>query len=180
MADATAEAVTVNQVTLRMAVATPNQHLIVGIAGSKSMRPDTGNILVMMDCTSMNQAPLGAVQEISLEPVAEDLEAVLEPGETYWLIVGVTQPDMDQTPSSGLYHWSYATDAGPFDSGRGWRVGDQIATSNTAGQNWAPSNNTPYSFEISLSTIPEPSTAMLTMMGLVFSIFIRGRVSSIS
>ncbi len=178
VADADAEAVKVDQVTLRISTTTPNQHLIVGITGSKSMRPDLDNILVEMESSSLNQAPFGTVQTLSLSPIDEDLEVVLNPGETYWLIVGVEAPDVEQTPSSGLYHWSYASDAGPFDSGRGWRVGDQIATSNTAGQNWTPSNNTPYSFGVSLSAIPEPSATLLCMIGMAFSMATRRRVSS--
>ena len=161
-----ANAVTAEGVEIKLRVLAPNQHLFVGIVGEASERPDLSNVLVEFDSAPVNAAPFNTVTTLSLAPTSATRNTVLQPDATYWLVVGATASDHEEHRPAGLYHWSYSTSNGPFESGQDWAVGSQIATGNTAGANWQPSTNTPYSFGISLRPIPEPTTASLLILSI--------------
>ena len=166
ISDPGAESMTVEEITIKFSNSVPNQHLFVGVVGSQGGRPDLNNIFVEMNTAPMNEAPLNTLTTLSLSPNPEATKQVLSPDETYWLVVGVTSLDLEQDSSAGLYHWSYANSAGPYDSGQGWRTGNQIATGNTQGQNWSVDTDTPYSFSITFQPIPESSTVLIFLLGI--------------
>lgn len=149
----------VEALTLRMQVEVPNQHLFVGITTSSGFRPDMSDVVVVMDVAPLVENPvLGAVADFRLTVnEAETPVPLLSAGQSYWLVVGATAVDPDETPQTGLYYWSFANSGAPVEAPSGWSVPSQIATGGTGGSSWVPSGGTPYTFDLEVSEVPEPS-----------------------
>lgn len=157
-------------VTLKLEVITPNSNLAVFIVGRESGSgvPDLAQDFARLDQTTIltgNQP----------QPVTFTLNSgmaanPIEPGETYWLVLGMTAPDLEEDNPSGLIRWHYAATQGQ-DSGAepGWSVGTRTAESGTAGQNWSASGQTPYLFEMTATIVPEPATASLILPAVLLA-----------
>lgn len=151
-------------VTLQLEVITPNSNLAVFIVGRESGSgvPDLAQNFARLDQTSTVSGTLPQPVTFTLNSAAS--ANPIEPGNTYWLVVGMTAPDLEEDNPSGLIRWHYAGTQGQ-DSGAepGWSVGTRTAESGTAGQNWSASVQTPYLFEMTAAIVPEPATASLIL-----------------
>ena len=161
----------VEALTLRMQVEVPNQNFFVGIATSAAFRPDMSNVVAVMDVTPLIDNPvLSAVTDFRLT-VNETAtpEPILSAGQGYWLVVGATAVDPDETPQTGLYYWSFANSGSPVEAPSGWSVPSQVAQGGSGGSGWNPVSETPYTFDLELSAVPEPSCFVLVVAA--FSLF---------
>ena len=167
-APAEAAAVRVDSLTVRLDCAAPNQYIFIAITGTVAGRPAMDDIRIVADTAPLTaQLTLHSVVTFTLQPRLDAGPPVLLPGETYWIIAGMTSPDWDQDLPAGLFHWSYANTSAGTQSQDGWTVGAATATGNTAGQNWSVENGTPYSFSLALTTIPEPGVPLLAGLALL-------------
>ena len=138
----TATSWVIDAVSLRLTEVTPNQNLTLLVTGESSFRPDLNDVKVRFDTPSI---PETGVQTIRF-PARSTPTPVLAPGSTYWLVLGVTDLDLDESPSTGLVYWSFAQ-ANDSDAGvaAGWSFGAQTASAGTAGSLWTPESTTPFS-----------------------------------
>lgn len=168
VASGEASAVWVDSITVKLACAAPNRHVFLAITGTASGRPDMNDIRVVADAAPLTSpVQLSSVITVTMQPREENGPAVLSPGQQYWVVFGVTQPDWDEALPSGLFHWSYAASNAGMTSQDGWSITTATATGNTAGQNWSTELSTPYSFSLVLTPVPEPGVLPFVLSGLV-------------
>lgn len=155
--EATSQDLQLNAITLRIETVVPNANLFVGVTTSQFFRPKMSEIVASMNVEPLTLNPtLNTVSEVRLLPVDNEPLPILTAGRDYWLVVGITAPDFEQEPhSSGLYRWGYAATDSTANTIVGWSIPSKIATAGTAGVNWSPSNDTPYSFEFEVTPVPE-------------------------
>lgn len=165
----TADTGKIQKTTVLLEIIVPNGNLVVRIVGSipGSAEPDMSNVYSQL---SLVKPSTGA----SLQPVLfeEDLAFAskeISAGATYWIVIGMTGEDMEQTNPSGIVRMHYAkTSSQSPDAPIGWNVGDMIATSGTGGVNWSTSTNSPYLFSAEIAVVPEPGiTSLLIVAGLL-------------
>jgi len=151
-------------VTLKLEVVTSNSNLAVFIVAKVpgSGVPDLAQKFARLDQTSTLSGTLPQPVTFTLNSVAS--VTAIEPGDTYWLVLAVTAPDLEENNSSGLIRWHYAATQGQDPGAEpGWSVGTRVAESGTEGLNWSDSVQTPYLFEMTAVMVPEPATASLAL-----------------
>lgn len=143
----------VQSLTLRLAQDVPNKNFTVQIVGSASLRPDLANVVASFGnpaaIANATAASPNSLATNLIFPAAVSPAPLLQPGQTYWIVVGVSAPDLEFTPSSGLYYWSFANLVGQDpDAAAGLNVGSYVASSGTAGQNWTSEVASAFSFAL--------------------------------
>jgi hypothetical protein len=163
----------VRQVKLHLAQIMPNANLILRITGSKFGRPDNADVRAELQIPASLPVTAGAVNfEASASP-----DPLLVPGQTYWLVLGISALDLDEAQPAGLVRWSYAaTSAADAPSAAGWSIGNNTASSGTNGSDWQASANTPYLFAISARppSAAVPSAPGINVVGNAIQITARG------
>ncbi len=143
----------VKSVTLRLAQDVPNASFTVRIVGESSLRPALSDVRASFRTPVLISGATTATPGSAAAPVVFDAavspDPVLQPGQIYWLVAGVTQQDGSFTPATGLYYWSYAN-TGAADAGGagGWQFGVNTASAGTLGAGWAAEATTPFTFSI--------------------------------
>lgn len=135
----------VNSVTLRLSQTVPNQYLSLRITGETAFRPDLTDTRVLFENPiAIGSGPQNVTFTASVSP-----SPVLQPGQTYWLVLGVEALDSESTSGTGLYFWSYTlnsqSDSIPVD---GWEFGASTASAGTGGIGWSPEPTTPFAFVV--------------------------------
>ncbi|WP_411845982.1 choice-of-anchor R domain-containing protein [Roseibacillus persicicus] len=173
------EAFRVSSVTLRARVLYPNANVYVALYGTEGLRPSAAETFVLFDASSLAYAPSSPDSaDFQLSPVegSTGTEAVLQPGQRYWLVLGVSDHDYDQDVSTGLYEWDYIESGKQISQdGNLIQIADTIAAGGTGGQNWEPVSASPQSFGIQLSPVPEPGVTSLLLCVLLGGLSVRRR-----
>jgi hypothetical protein len=135
----------VRRVTLHCQQVVPNASLVLRLTGSAGAVPNFSDVRASLTIPESLPSAAGPVAFI---PAAAP-DPVLLPGQTYWLVLGVTALDNEQPLPAGVFRWSYgAGAAADAPAAAGWTLGGQTATSGTAGSAWTAAANTPYLFSI--------------------------------
>ena len=170
---ATAASYRVRHVSLHIAQVVPNAHLVLRITGSALGRPDNADVRAVLRLPATLPTAPGAVTfTASASP-----DPLLLPGQTYWLVLGITALDHDEPLPAGLARWSYAaTSAADSPGAAGWSVGCCTASSGTGGEDWQPAANTPCLFAISARPpgALAPAAPGITSTGGVIQVTARG------
>jgi hypothetical protein len=147
-------------------------------AGYRLVREIASGGMLVATLEPSTTVPSGTTGAQLIFTLPETSDAVLTPGQGYWLAVGVDGINYDAGPGQqlGLLDWSYAsTNTTTSD---GWTVDNWIAVSNTNGAEWAASPGLHYVFDMTTSSVPEPSRISLLLTGFMTIILSRRRVSS--
>ena len=163
------------KLTLRLSAAVRNSHTFIGITESAGGRPDLQHVVSRMDSTALSTMPLNTALNVELVPEVGSEPGTLLPDREYWVVFGVEALDHSENLATGLYYWSYTESMGPFESDPQWAVSTRTATGNTVGQNWSSFVQSPQSFSVVLSPIPEPNTILLLLTALSMTCFQRRR-----
>lgn len=163
----------VTSVSIPLIVYEPNANFVVRVVGSM---PNSPNIPNMEDIravltSSASQVQNTTVQVINFAPKPGEPVNPLGLENRFWVILGVTEPDSEQTNSAGRYGWSYTdTMASAPAVGDGAAILNVGAESSTAGAGWAVFTQSPQRVSITLVAVPEPGVISLLLMtsGLMF------------
>lgn len=135
----------VRQVSLHMAQLVPNAHLVLRITGSAFGRPDNSDVRAVL----LRPPVLAATPGVVSFTAAASPDPLLLPGQMYWLVLGITALDHEETLPAGLVRWNYAaTSVADAPAAAGWSVACCTASSGTAGADWQASANSPFLFAI--------------------------------
>ena len=173
--DAGASDMRIDSVTLKFDAFSHNSNAVVMITGSTASRaPDLGNVYATMDTTDLTFVPTHSVSTVTLMPEAGSAANQLPADGEYWIVFGASA--LDDFDNPGLYHWSFLNEHGSYVESDGWKVGAFTAASSTGGAGFVSSSSfAPYSFSISLTSVPEPGVPTLIVLGLGARVFSRRR-----
>jgi hypothetical protein len=146
----------VSSLKVRLSQRTANRSFFFRIVGESAFRPDLAAVKVNFAPPALTGS---GPQQVTVAALIQPAP-VLQPGQTYWIVAGVATPDNEQTPGTGLYHWSFSTtNSADAPAQAGWSFDSRIATSGTTGQNWDPLVATPFSFALEAA----PELASMTL-----------------
>lgn len=168
-------------VTLWMDVPVATPLISVFIFEDLGNRPDRNSIVAVLSPDPAALAlPSGTTGAQLVFTAASTTTAVFTPGKHYWLAVGVKGSNFDAAPGQelGLLDWAYA--ASTVSTRDGWRVDHWISVSNTNGAEWSSSPGLPYIFSMTTITVPEPSRAILVLVGILSLVLRRHRVVALA
>ncbi len=133
----------VESVTLKLSEVGANPTLKLTVVGESAFRPNLADVRIAFNAPVLDEGDAFFTAKATPLPI-------LNPGETYWLVLGVESVSSEATIPAGLYHWHYAlnSQADSFQASS-WTFGVQTASAGTAGADWEPEATTPYSFTIS-------------------------------
>lgn len=165
----TAETGKITQASFQLEIVVPNRNLIVRIVGATpgTAAPDMSNVYSQLNPTNPDAGV--TLQAVLFEPDSSFCNKDLTADATYWVLLGMTGEDLDQTSPSGIVRWHYGSTAGQNPDGpSGWNVSALTAASGTGGINWSTATNTPYLFAASVTVVPEPGhTALFLSAGFL-------------
>ena len=132
----------IERVSLSLSQVVANASLTLRITGEAGFRPNLADTRVLFGAITFE------TQTATFE--ANEFPApVLEPNQTYWLVLGVESLDPNSELSTGLFEWRYAldllVDAGPAE---GWSFGERAASAGTAGLGWGTEATSPFAFQV--------------------------------
>lgn len=144
---------------LTMDVVMPNRYVTVRVVGANpgDGTPNMEDIRAELFTSQQQQGAMGT--QLSFEAPPDQILPIMESG-NFWLIVGMTEVDLDEATPSGLLGWHFSTTHGQdVTTTPGWSVGRSIAISGTSGSGWIIAEETPFLMSITAVTVPEPSSA---------------------
>ncbi|MBE2284566.1 MAG: peptidyl-prolyl cis-trans isomerase [Prosthecobacter sp.] len=175
---------TSTSLTLLMDVVYPTPFLSAFILGDIGAEPNKADIIAQFDLdpasAAVAAAPGGVTATQLVFNQATVPAGVLEPGKSYWIVAGVTAVNHEAQAGQqmGLLDWSWASSQ--ITTSDGWTVDDWIAVSNTNGADWNSFAGAPYAFGMTTIIVPEPSRALLLVIGLAALLRRRRRIIPIA
>lgn len=155
-----ASPVLIKSVTLKTRVLVPNDFVHLSISGDSFSRPNLTVTPAIFDVSGLGSAePQALSSEQTFAAVLDENNQLpmLMPGSTYWIVFGVSEADYGKDLPSGLFEWDFTNASAQLPAIDGLRVGTQVATSNTFGQEWTSFNAPAQLFGIDFVVVPEPS-----------------------
>lgn len=146
----------------QLEIVVANISLVARIVGSTpgTGTPDMSDVYTQLTPTNPN--PGSNLQPVLFEEDQTIASKALAAGATYWLVIGMTAVDNEQSSPAGIVRWHYAATNGQGSGApAGWNVGAKTAVSGTGGAAWSASTTTPYLFDVTL--VPEPGLAALLL-----------------
>lgn len=155
--------------TMLMDVGYPTPFLSAFILADIGAEPDKAEIIAQFELDPASATVAATPGATAVELIFNHATApvgVFEPGKSYWIVAGVTNVNHDSMAGQqmGLLDWYWASSH--ISAADGWTVDPWLAVSNTNGAEWNSFAGAPYVFAMTTIIVPEPSRALLLLLGL--------------